>query len=60
MGGPGGPVDDKIPAMLSNGEYVIPADTVKKIGKANLDKLVQQTHTPAAVQRRRKALKGKK
>jgi len=58
--GPGGPVDDKIPAMLSNGEYVIPADTVKKIGKANLDKLVQQTHTPAAVQRRRKALKGKK
>ena len=58
--GPGGPVDDKIPAMLSNGEYVIPADTVNKIGKANLDKLVQQTHTPAAVQRRRKALKGKK
>ena len=60
VSGPGGPVDDKIPAMLSNGEYVIPADTVKKIGRKNLDKLVKQTHTPAEVQRRRKALKGKK
>lgn len=58
--GPGGPVDDKVPAMLSDGEYVIPADTVKAIGRKNLDKLVKQTHTPAAVQRRRKALKGKK
>jgi hypothetical protein len=58
--GPGGPVDDKIPAMLSNGEYVIPADTVQKIGKKNLDRLVKETHTPAAVQRKRKALKGKK
>lgn len=49
--GPGGPVDDKIPAMLSNGEYVLPADTVKAIGKGKLDKLVKSTHTPAAVQR---------
>lgn len=60
VSGPGGPVDDKIPAMLSNGEYVIPADTARKIGKKNLDKLVAETHTPAAVQRKRKALKGKK
>lgn len=60
VSGPGGPVDDKIPAMLSNGEYVLPADTVKKIGKGKLDKLVKDTHTPAAVQRKRKALKGKK
>tara|TARA_R110000772_G_scaffold3256_3_gene11777 strand:+ start:13627 stop:14814 length:1188 start_codon:yes stop_codon:yes gene_type:complete len=58
--GPGGPVDDKIPAMLSNGEYVIPADTVNKIGRKHLDELVKGTHTPAAVQRARKALKGKK
>jgi len=57
--GPGGPVDDKIPAMLSNGEYVLPADTVKKIGVKKLDKVVKKTHTPAAEQRR-KALKGKK
>jgi hypothetical protein len=51
--GIGGPVDDKIPAMLSNGEYVLPADTVKAIGVKRLDKLVKNTHTPAAVQRRR-------
>jgi hypothetical protein len=30
--GPGGPRDDAIPAMLSNGEAVIPADKVKKYG----------------------------
>lgn len=58
--GAGGPVDDKVPAMLSNGEYVLPADTTAKIGKKNLDKLVAQTHTPAAVQRKRKAMRGKK
>lgn len=58
--GPGGPVDDKIPAMLSNGEYVLPADTVKAIGKNKLDKIVEETHTPAEIQRKRKALKGKK
>ena len=52
MEGPGGPVDDKVPAMLSRGEYVLPADTAKKIGKANLDRIVAQTHTPAEVQRR--------
>ena len=50
--GIGGPVDDMIDAKLSNGEYVIPADTVKKIGIKNLDKLVANTHTPASVQRR--------
>jgi hypothetical protein len=44
--------------MLSDGEYVLPADTVQKIGKKKLDKLVAETHTPAAVQRKRKALKG--
>lgn len=58
--GPGGPVDDKIPAMLSNGEYVLPADTVKAVGVKKLDKLVDKTHTPAAEQRKKKALKGKK
>jgi hypothetical protein len=60
VSGPGGPVDDKVPALLSDGEYVLPADTTKKIGKENLDKIVKETHTPAAVQRKRKALKGKK
>jgi hypothetical protein len=42
--GPGGPRDDKVPAMLSNGEYVLPADVVKHIGKDNLDKLVDEHH----------------
>lgn len=51
--GPGGPIDDKIPAMLSNGEYVLPADTVQKVGVGTLDRLVKETHTPAATQRRR-------
>lgn len=59
VSGPGGPVDDKIPAMLSNGEYILPADTVKKVGLRNLDRLVDETHTPASVQRK-KALKGNK
>lgn len=50
--GIGGPVDDKIDAKLSNGEYVLPADTVKAIGVKKLDKIVKKTHTPAAIQRR--------
>lgn len=49
--GPGGPVDDKIPAMLSDGEYVIPADVVKAKGVEFFDKLKAKYHTPAAVQR---------
>lgn len=39
--GAGGPTDDKIPAMLSNGEYVVRAAAVKKIGVDNLDRLNQ-------------------
>lgn len=58
VSGPGGPVDDKIPAMLSDGEYVLPADTVKAVGIKKLDKLVKKTHTPAATQRRRALNKG--
>lgn len=34
------------PIMLSNGEYVLPADTVRKVGQKALDKLVEKTHTP--------------
>ena len=37
--GPGGPTDDKIPALLSDGEYVINAAAVNRIGTANLDAL---------------------
>jgi len=42
--GPGGPREDKIPAMLSDGEYVLPADTVEAVGKENLDALRAKTH----------------
>jgi predicted house-cleaning noncanonical NTP pyrophosphatase (MazG superfamily) len=60
--GPGGPVDDLVPAMLSDGEYVLPADTVKKLGVKKLDRIVKETHTPAAEQRARKrrGMRGKK
>lgn len=50
--GPGGPVDDKIPTLLSDGEYVIPADVVKAKGVEFFDNLRNKYHTPAAVQRR--------
>lgn len=50
--GPGGPVDDKVPAMLSHGEYVIPADVVQAKGVEFFDKLKEKYHTPAAMQRR--------
>lgn len=57
--GKGGPVDDKIDAKLSNGEYVLPADTVKKVGVDALNRLVASTHTPAHIQRKQNGLKGK-
>lgn len=42
--------DSGDPIMLSNGEYVLPADTVRKVGKQALDELVDQTHTPVRKQ----------
>jgi hypothetical protein len=56
--GIGGPVDDKIPAMLSNGEYVVPADVVKAKGVEFFDKLKAKYHTPAAIQRRQAISRG--
>lgn len=35
--GPGGPKDDKIPAMLSNGEFVVRAAAVSKYGRQMLE-----------------------
>jgi hypothetical protein len=52
VSGPGGPVDDQVPAMLSDGEYVIPADVVKKKGVKYFDKIVKANHTPAKEQRK--------
>jgi len=43
--GPGTSRSDSIPARLSAGEYVLPADTAKKVGYGNLDALKARTHT---------------
>ncbi len=50
--GDGSGIDDTVPAMLSDGEYVIPADVVKVKGTEFFDRLVDKHHTPAAEQRR--------
>lgn len=43
--GKGGPTDDKVgPVMLSDGEYVLPADTVDIVGRDKLDALRLATH----------------
>lgn len=50
--GPGGPREDKVPAMLSNGEYVLPAKTVQKLGgPEELDELVRGTNDGREPQR---------
>ena len=41
ISGPGTPTSDSIPAMLSNGEYVVKASTVRKVGVAALNDLNQ-------------------
>jgi len=44
--GPGGPREDKVgPVMLSNGEYVLPAKTVQKLGgPEEIDEVVRATN----------------
>lgn len=44
--GPGTGTSDSIPARLSDGEFVLPADTVRKVGVRRLQDLVDDTHTP--------------
>lgn len=55
--GPGGPTDDKVPAMLSDGEYVLPADTVKAIGVDKLDAIKATTHEPTGKAKYRQGLR---
>lgn len=50
--GDGSGIDDTVPAMLSDGEFVIPADVVRKKGTEFFEKLIEKHHTPAAQQRR--------
>jgi hypothetical protein len=51
ISGPGSSISDSIHAHLSDGEYVLSADTVKAIGVENLDALQAKYHTPAATQK---------
>jgi phage-related minor tail protein len=39
VSGPGGPTDDRVPALLSNGEFVIQAAAVRKFGTGFFDAL---------------------
>lgn len=50
--GDGSGIDDQVPALLSSGEYVIPADVVQVKGTEFFDRLVEKYHTPAAQQRK--------
>jgi len=50
--GPGGPKDDAIPAKLSDGEFVIPAEVVERKGTEFFDKLVSKTREDPVVQER--------
>jgi hypothetical protein len=50
--GDGSGIDDRVPAMLSEGEYVIPADVVRIKGEEFFDKILEKYHTPAAIQER--------
>lgn len=45
--GPGTGTSDSIPARLSAGEFVLPADTVRKVGVKSLRDLIEQTHVPS-------------
>jgi hypothetical protein len=55
--GPGTETSDSIPAMLSKGEYVIPADVVRRKGVEFFDKLLEKHHTPAEIQEQRLGLR---
>jgi formylmethanofuran dehydrogenase subunit C len=39
---PGGPTDDAGAVAISDGEYVIPADVVRKLGTNHFDKLIEK------------------
>jgi hypothetical protein len=44
--GPGTGTSDSIPAYVSDGEYIIPADVVEAKGVEFFDKIVEKYHTP--------------
>lgn len=59
VSGAGTGISDSIPARLSDGEYVIPADVVKRKGVEFFDKLLDKYHMPAAEQKRRYGIGGR-
>lgn len=50
--GPGTSTSDSIHARLSHGEFVLPTDTVRKVGVKRLQDLVHDTHEPSGQPRR--------
>lgn len=48
--GPGGPKDDRVPAMLSHGEFVVKADAVASFGAHNLDAINRGLKIPSLSQ----------
>jgi hypothetical protein len=46
----GSGIDDRVPAYISDGEYVVPADVVRKKGEEFFDRIVAKYHVPAARQ----------
>jgi len=59
VNGLGTGISDSVPAMLSKGEYIIPADVVKKKGIEFFDKLLEKHHMPAVEQKRRYGIGGR-
>jgi len=56
--GDGSGRDDNVPALLSDGEYVIPADVVRAKGEEFFDRLLEQYHegpAPASLKQQRAA-----
>ena len=53
--GPGGPKDDAIPARLSDGEYIVPAEVVRKKGTDFFDKLKEKAQKELAEEEQQQA-----
>lgn len=49
--GPGGPKDDKVPAWLSPGEFVMPVEAVRKYGLDRLESMRQKALNPQGARR---------
>lgn len=58
---PGGPTDDRGAIAISDGEYVIPADVVRKLGTNHFDKMIEkETGRPPPSQKQALPIDGNK